>query len=106
MRANGERIWTDLTGVHAVLRRGATADGQDAWILSAMPERLLTEDQARSGVVLAGIYATNPPPDDAVWELVGELRGKLGLPVEVPLPVSGRWGAEVWASCSRPRPAR
>jgi hypothetical protein len=105
MRANGERIWTDLTGVHAVRCRDARGDGQDAWVLSAMPERLLTEDQARSAVVLAGIYARNPPPGDAVWPLVRELREKLGLPVDVPPPASGRWGAEVWAPYAQP-PAR
>ncbi len=96
LRVNSERITSEVTGVSAKFHPDAGADGEGAWVLSAMPGRLLTRDEALTAMVLAGIYATNPPPEDDVWHYVRGWREKLGLPVDVSIPASGRWGRAVW----------
>jgi hypothetical protein len=82
-----------------VTSAGESADGKGtlvphrgtgcAWVLSAMPERLSTERQVRSAIVLAEIYARNPAPDDTVWQLVAESRA---LAVGVTVPDAARIG--------------
>lgn len=96
IRYIGQRIESDVTGVSAVFHPELGDDGEGAWVLSAMPNRLLNRDDAVTAMVLADIYARNPPPEAATWDLVRGWREQLGLPVDISLPASGRWGREVW----------
>ena len=74
---------TEMTSTVSGHRAESTPDG---WTVTAFPDRILTKDQAITAMVLAEVYATNPPASHQVWVFVPGWRAELGLIDEEPEP--------------------
>ena len=56
------------------------------WTVTAFPGQVFTTDQAITAMVLAEVYAVNPPAEHQVWAFVPGWRAELGLTDEEPEP--------------------
>jgi hypothetical protein len=68
------RITSDLGGCHD------TAKLRDSgWSVTWLPGRALSQNQAITAMLLAEVYAINPPADHKVWRHVPGWLAEIGL---------------------------
>jgi hypothetical protein len=79
MKGTSQLMTSDATSHVAEWSPDAAADGGGAWVVSWLPQRLLTEDQAVTAMMIAEQVAKGLPPGDRVWLHVDNWARELGL---------------------------
>jgi hypothetical protein len=79
LRITDDRITSDATTETATTRPSATADADDTWIVSWLPNRPFDRNAAITAMTLADTLAAGATPGDHTWPLVEDLARELHL---------------------------